>query len=726
VNNALFYDIYFKPAYKNQLLALPSAVEPLIRKKVELLQFDPTPDAKNKKKLKGCKGNVCRIRAGKYRIVYTYGDGRVSLMGVEHRKDVYDGDKWDDDEDDIELSGSQPIEPSKVPRSIRRTSARDHRDSDHFDDAALRAQAANNLPRALDSEFLTRIQVPESYHRHLTRCHTLDDLISVNIPEEFRDRIFNTLVTPNYDQVLTQADYRVDSIDDFRRMFEGELVPMLLRLDPEQERHVNWALNGSGPVLLKGAPGTGKSVVAIYRVRSLINALRRSGIAEPRILFTSYTNSLVTSARQMLEALLGADAALVEVSTADMVVSRLHADNGRTYKPVDPGRRRTHVYEAWKQLGQEQLHAIRNLSIEYLIEEIDRVIIAHDLGDELDYLTVPRPGRRIGLPEAQRSAVWRLYELSEEQACSRRQHTYEQARRDALHGVRSGWIAERYDGVVIDEAQDLNPTVIRLLLELAKSPDRLFLTADSNQCIYGNGFRWTDVHHDLQVQGRTSVLRRNFRSTQQIVDAASAFLHGAEIDDDETDESTTHARSGPIPVALTITADDEIDALAGYLREATRTLQVGLASCAVLVGTRNAGKQLALRLCDAGIPAAFMTGKELDLGRPVVKVTTFQSAKGLEFPVVAVAGLSEAPQLQEPDEVSPQDEESRMIARRVLYVAMTRAMYALLVLLPDRLESPTVQRFSDAHWQHQRPVSWASWLESVTAIEPDTALAAAD
>ena len=67
-----------------------------------------------------------------------------------------------------------------------------------------------------------------------------------------------------------------------------------------------------------------------------------------------------------------------------------------------------------------------------------------------------------------------------------------------------------------------------------------------------------------------------------------------------------------------------------------------------------------------------------------------------------------------------------MIARRVLYVAMTRAMYALLVLLPDRLESPTVQRFSDAHWQHQRPVSWASWLESVTAIEPDTALAAAD
>jgi superfamily I DNA/RNA helicase len=502
---------------------------------------------------------------------------------------------------------------------------------------------------------------------------------------------------------------------------------MLLRLEPEQERHVDWALTGSGPVLLKGAPGTGKSIVAIYRVRSLINALRRMGIAEPRILFTSYTNALVGAARQMLEALLGRDAALVEVSTADMVISNLYAANDRKYKPIDSDMRRTHIYKAWDKLDQEAVYPIRNLPREYLVEEIDQVIVARDLAEELDYLTLPRSGRRIGLSEAQRSAVWKLYELSEEEALARNQHGYEQARRDALRGVRSGWIADRYDGVVIDEAQDLNPTVIRLLLELARSPDRLFLTADSNQCIYGNGFRWTDVHRDLNFRGRASTLRRNFRTTHQIVEAASTFLHGAEIDDGEPEEVTTHARSGPIPVALSVESDDdEILALADYLRESTRTLQVGFASCAVLVATEAIGQIIAAGLKAAGIPAAFMKGKALDLGRPVVKVTTFHSAKGLEFPVVAIAGLDKAPQLQTPADASPETEEQQMIWRRLLYVAMTRAMYALLVLLPDQAESPLLRGFSDGSWLREQPESWSDWLESVTANVADTVLAAAD
>jgi superfamily I DNA/RNA helicase len=72
------------------------------------------------------------------------------------------------------------------------------------------------------------------------------------------------------------------------RFTEGELLGFLLKLNPEQEKFVTWALNASGPTLLKGGPGTGKSTVALYRVRALIETLKKSGVSQPKILFTTY------------------------------------------------------------------------------------------------------------------------------------------------------------------------------------------------------------------------------------------------------------------------------------------------------------------------------------------------------------------------------------------------------------------------------------------------------
>jgi hypothetical protein len=428
----------------------------------------------------------------------------------------------------------------------------------------------------------------------------------------------------------------------------------------------------------------------------------------------------------LLIGLLGPDARLVDTCTADTVVSRLHWANEHPYHPgIDPNMQRELVYKARLIMRQgdesdrKLEEAIIKLGPDYLFEEIDQVIIGRDLTEELDYVTAPRPGRRVGLTDTQRSAIWRLYELIEEQAGAKGKQSYAQTRRAALRGVRDGWSAERYDGVVIDEAQDLSPTTIRLLLTLAKSPDRVFLTADSNQCIYGNGFRWKEVHRDLRFQGRTSILRRNFRSTRQIVEAASGFLAGAELDDEEA-EVVTHMRSGPKPVVLEV--DDlaaECALIADYLRKATRALRVGLTSCAVLVGKEQVGREVAERLRKAGFRTEFMKGRDLDLEKPVLTVTTFQSAKGLEFPIVAIAGLGDAPQFLAGED-TPEGEERRMINRRVLYVAMTRAMYALLVMLPGNAPPTHLDAFTGEAWLHTRPDSWAEWLDDVAAIELET------
>ena len=57
-------------------------------------------------------------------------------------------------------------------------------------------------------------------------------------------------------QVMQQPEFLVpNGSDDLLRMKEGELIPFLLRLSPEQEKYVTWAMQTSGPTLLKGGPG---------------------------------------------------------------------------------------------------------------------------------------------------------------------------------------------------------------------------------------------------------------------------------------------------------------------------------------------------------------------------------------------------------------------------------------------------------------------------------------
>src|SRR5260370_1976387 len=88
------------------------------------------------------------------------------------------------------------------------------------------------------------------------------------------------------------------------RYKQGELLGFLLKLSPEQERFVSWAIKATGPTQVKGGPGTGKSTVALYRVRSLIERLRQQGVSAPRILFTTYTKARIHSSDPLVHHLL--------------------------------------------------------------------------------------------------------------------------------------------------------------------------------------------------------------------------------------------------------------------------------------------------------------------------------------------------------------------------------------------------------------------------------------
>ncbi len=267
------FELVYKPTFTNQLLTISQDRILQVLEKIELLREDPKPHGKLKKKLHGYKGNIYRLRSGDHRIIYTYGDGWVALLGVDARKDIYKGEKLVAEETELDVSSLPGMEDLLTPNPSTPPS---------FSSASTpntpTETLENWLPIVLSADFLKRLLVPNQFFAELTPCKTFDDLTSVAIPESIRDRLFDAITTPNFDQVLNQPDLVSTSTDDLLKFKEGNLLGFLLKLNPEQEKYVTWAISAKGPTLLKGGPGTGKSTVALYRTREILSQLKAEGI----------------------------------------------------------------------------------------------------------------------------------------------------------------------------------------------------------------------------------------------------------------------------------------------------------------------------------------------------------------------------------------------------------------------------------------------------------------
>ncbi|MBK7996602.1 MAG: UvrD-helicase domain-containing protein [Blastocatellia bacterium] len=696
------FEIIHKPTFTNQLLVIPKEFVVQILEKIEFLRNDPSPDGKQKKKLHGYKGDVYRLRSGDFRIIYIYGDGWVALLGVDSRKDVYKGDKLIAEVEDIDISQFASLNDVLTLKEFPKQPS-----SQYSSRSTSKKQIDELLPVKITKELLESLLIPSDFFAVLLTCETLEDLANAKVPNELRDRLFDCIYSPNFDQVINQPSFTTNT-EDLLRFKEGELVTFLLKLNPEQEKYVDWAINASGPTLLKGGPGTGKSTVALYRVRSLINNLKKQGISSPSILFTTYTNSLVAFSQQLLNNLLGKDSQYVQVKTADSIACDIIRDaignpniasNSELVSLMKQAVNNTiSSLEGNLLQKQAQTEILKRLSINYLLEELNSVIESRELKSLEEYLETPRNGRSLRLNKTQRRGIWSLYKHFSKLLIENGIESWSQIRSKALEILRSTNNMAIYDAVIVDEAQDLEPNTIRMLIKLCAKPNRLFITADANQSIYSNSFRWSDIHSDLQFVGRTGILKTNHRTTQEINEAAYSYLTNGLIDDEKIESSYIH--SGPQPTVRAVeNVKDEANLIASFCKAAAKEYRLAIGSCAVLVPSEQVGKEIAGRLNHFGLEANFMAGKDLDLNKTSIKVITLKSAKGLEFPIVTIAGF-----LTTNYPIIPQNtpveaiEEILARERRSMYVAMTRAMRALLVVIAAKNTSQLLKGFNGKLW----------------------------
>ena len=708
------WQIFQKPAFLDDFDRLSRQEATQVTTKISMLSRDPTPDGKVKKHLTHIEGKPYRIRSGDYRILYTYDNQTITVYKIERRNEgTYKNNlarvpKGEDDETytdlDIEFDTVETVH----------TPAYDASTSWYEQDTSRR------LPEPITLDLLNKLNVASEYHTRLLNVQTQDQLLACpGIDDETLLSIDTFLFETPLKQAMQQPDLVLNDVEDLLRYKAGELIAFLLKLSPEQEKFATWSLKATGPMLVKGGPGTGKSTVALYRVRSLLQQLLASKTSEePQVLFTTYTNALVRSSEQLLEQLLGDKAAYVRVDTADKIAYDILHEQGQAKQIVN-----TNTYELNKLLRQAitetplegnqlqqlaQKQTLERLGQEYLLQEITGVIIARQTESLEAYQAMSRTGRKLRLNTSQRALIWRIYERWRTLIEASGKETWQQRRARAEQLVESSTYFHRFDAVIIDEAQDLDPSLLRLLIKLCKAPNRLFVTADANQSIYGSSFSWSDVHKDLKFQGRTSILRTNYRSTYEIGEAAQSYLiyHGTQdILDDEGNEYH-YVHEGPIPDVRSIANTvHEAQLLAAFFKQSIVHLRLTLGSCAVLCPSEGSGNGLVAALRQQDIQATYMAGKELDLKQPGVKVITLKSSKGLEFPIVALAGFvgSSYPNTQHN---TSEEERAEVLAqeRRNMFVGMTRAMRSLLVIIPTGNDSPLFQGFDDNYWNTHRKI----------------------
>lgn len=100
------------------------------------------------------------------------------------------------------------------------------------------------------------------------------------------------------------------------------------------------------------------------------------------------------------------------------------------------------------------------------------------------------------------------------------------AQRLSLSPETCSWVASQYDHMLVDEMQDTNPLQWKLLDPL-RSRLTLFCVGDDAQSIYGfRGADFRNVHSFAErVDGSVTLkLERNYRSTQEILDASNWLL----------------------------------------------------------------------------------------------------------------------------------------------------------------------------------------------------------
>ncbi|HZR27507.1 MAG TPA: UvrD-helicase domain-containing protein [Terriglobales bacterium] len=346
---------------------------------------------------------------------------------------------------------------------------------------------------------------------------------------------------------------------------------LLDQLNPQQREAAETI---EGPVLILAGAGSGKTRAITYRIAHMIE---NAGISPDSILAVTFTNKASREMAERVEKLAGGRTLLQPViSTFHSFCVRLLR---RDIEALGSGLRKD--FAIYDDSDQQQLvkAAIRRLGIDEK-QLTPRVVLGRISWAKNHMLDPQEIYLQSADPKTERIA--HIYEIYRQELRKANALDFDDLLLEAVRLLKvSGEVRERYNRrfqyLMIDEYQDTNRPQYELMLLLGGQHQNVCVVGDEDQSIYS--WRGADIRNILEFErdfprAKTIRLEQNYRSTQNILEAASAVVAN---NVNRKGKNLWTARQGGPKVGYYEGHDSEnealfiADSIANHLREAAAT-----------------------------------------------------------------------------------------------------------------------------------------------------------
>mgnify|MGYP000103911894 FL=1 len=367
-------------------------------------------------------------------------------------------------------------------------------------------------------------------------------------------------------------------------------------LNKEQKEAV---LHTEGPLLLLAGAGSGKTRVLTHRVAYLIDEM---GVNPWNILAITFTNKAAQEMRERVDQIAGFGADQVWVATFHatcMRILRRHIDRlgyDTNFTIYDTDDQKSVIKQVCKRL---------NIGTKMYKE---RTLLS-EISSAKDELVDVREFEVKSVGDYKKSVIAKVYREYQETLKKSNALDFDDIIVKTVELFQNNpqildYYQERFKYIMVDEYQDTNTAQFELIRLLADGYRNLCVVGDDDQSIYK--FRGANIRNILDYEkvypdAKVIKLEQNYRSTQNILDAANAVIRNNRgrkekaLWTEKGSGSRVHFRQFD-------NAYEEAEYIADDIADKVKNDGIAYADCAVLYRTNAQSRLLEERMVVEGIP----------------------------------------------------------------------------------------------------------------------------